>query len=409
MTINVNNVLRSKEFLIPSLQHHTCTIALTVRGVVIAPRSLQWFTIQSTTHHTGTTMGASSRNTAGRGVIIPLILVVFVALWAILDEAGILKHLSPSLYVFNTPRVPRLALLITFPNSGTSYTITTIQKVTQLATASNYVGEVSRYDSHPNVTVYPDHPEGPFWRGSSGTLPPLPNTTVLVKTHCTGYDLNNGIFAYKLSHERFAGGCRYTATTSNASHHGRYPANLVDRLVHIVRNPYDNFISRFHHEYNRRVPVAKNGNEGAIQWTLTHSKNQTGFQQFCRDLNADFTERYKPEDFPSDLYTQIQQTMCHDEVIQYITWHNGAFATSEILKVPTLVFHYEDYQDNFNETISNLLEFLELPRSSEPLAFHSGHGYERDYFPEEDRENIKKLANMLATTKTWDAIERYFD
>jgi hypothetical protein len=286
--------------------------------------------------------------------------------------------------------------------------ITLIQRVSQLATASNYVGEVSRYDSHPNVTVYRDHPEGPFWRGSSAGAP-LPNTTVLVKTHCTGYDLNNGVGAYRISSEVFAGSCRFTHTTSNASQHGRYPADLVDRIVHIVRNPYDNMISRFHHDYNRRVPAAKNGNERAIEWTTLHPKNQTGFRQFCRDLDSDFLERYKPEEFSKDLYDQIQRTMCHDEVIQYMKWHNGAFDMSEILKVPTLVFHYEDYESNFNSTLTNILEFLELPHNGESIAFHSGHAYERDYFPPEDRENVKKLAKMLASRKSWNALERYFD
>lgn len=355
-------------------------------------------------------MGNLSRKTSRSAIILPFFLVILFALTVILDEVGILNNVSP-LYFLSPPRSPRLALLITFPNSGTSYTITLIQKVTQLATGSNYVQEVSRYDSNPNVTIYPDHPEGPFWRGSSGSLPPLPNTTVLIKTHCTGYDSNNGIFAYKLSSERFAGGCRYTSTTSDSSQHGRYPAEMVDRLVHIIRNPYDNMISRFHHEYNRRIPFVKNGNERAIHWTMQHPKNQTGFAQFCRDLDADFLERYKKKDFVKDtaIYEQIQKTTCHDEVIQIIKWHNGAFATSEILGVPTLVFHYEDYENNFNETLSNLLEFLELPRRAEPRAFHSGHQYERDYFPNESRDNVKSLVKMLASEKTWDAIERYFD
>ena len=354
-------------------------------------------------------MSSLSRGSLWILKLVPLFSVTIVAFWAIREESALLKQLiGSSASRGGRRRAPGLALLLTFPNSGTSFTITMIRKVTQLDTASNYVGEVSRYDSHVNVTVYTDHPEGPFWRGSASA--PLPNTTVLVKTHCTGYDLNNGIFAYELSKERFAGACRYTSTTSNNTQHGRYPAELVDRLVHIVRNPYDNLISRFHHEYNRRVPAAKMGNERARNWTLQHPKNQTGFRQFCQDLDSDFVQRYKPASFPSELYQQIQKTSCHDEVIQYISWHNGAFATSDILKVPTLVYYYEDYQPpKFNDTIDNLLNFLELPRIKEPLAFHSGHEYERDYFPGQHREHVQKLAKMLATKKTWKAIAHYFD
>jgi hypothetical protein len=101
--------------------------------------------------------------------------------------------------------------------------------------------------------------------------------------------------------------------------------------------------------------------------------------------------------------------MCHDEVIQYVEWHNHAFDMSEILGVPTLRFHYEDFEDNFNSTLSNSLDFLELPQRGEPLAFHSGHGYDRGFYPPEDRENIKTLMKQLATEKTWAAISRYFD
>ena len=350
--------------------------------------------------------GILLRKPSGRGVIIPLLLVFLIVLGVLLTEAGFLKQLRKFRYL---PRSPRLALLITFPNSGTSYTIVTVQRVTQLATASNYVGEVSRYDSYPNVTVYRDHPEGPFWRGLSGTLPPLPNTTVLVKTHCTGYDTNNGIFAYKLTAKKFEGGCRYTSTASNGSQYGRYPAELVDRLVHLIRNPYDNMISRFHHEYNSRQHAAKSGNARAIEWTNLRPKNQTGFQRFCRDLDSDFSGQYPRKDFSKKLYQQMQGTLCHDEVIQYIQWHNHAFDASKILGVPTLVYHFEDYETNFNSTLSNLLNFLELPQRAEPLPFHSGHSYERDFFPPQDRENVKKLAKMLASKETWKAIKHYFD
>ena len=119
--------------------------------------------------------------------------------------------------------------------------------------------------------------------------------------------------------------------------------------------------------------------------------------------------QYKEVGFSEELYEQVQRTMCHDEVISYVQWHNHAFDTSEMLGVPTLVFHYEDYEENFNSTLSNLLHFLELPQRDKPKAFHSGHHYNRSYFPPEDRDNIKKLAMQLASKKTWDAISRYFD
>lgn len=49
--------------------------------------------------------------------------------------------------------------------------------------------------------------------------------------------------------------------------------------------------------------------------------------------------------------------MCHDEVVPYVQWHNRAFEMCERLGIPTLVFHYEDYQENFNVTLTKLSIF----------------------------------------------------
>jgi Sulfotransferase domain len=136
---------------------------------------------------------------------------------------------------------------------------------------------------------------------------------------------------------------------------------LVYKLVHITRNPCDNLISRFHHEYKNR----------AMDWTIQHPKNGSGFNAFCRDIDSDFVSQYKGAGLPKELYEQVQGTMCHDEVISYVQWHNHAFDTSEMLGVPKLVLHHEDYEKDFNSSLSNLLHFLELPQRAEPLAFHS--------------------------------------
>lgn len=57
---------------------------------------------------------------------------------------------------------PKIAWLMSFPNSGTSFTSKMIRHASEMSTASNY-GEENR-DLHGNsVPVYPNVTHGPFW------------------------------------------------------------------------------------------------------------------------------------------------------------------------------------------------------------------------------------------------------
>jgi len=70
--------------------------------------------------------------------------------------------------------------------------------------------------------------------------------------------------------------------------------------------------------------------------------------------------------------------------------------------------HYEDFEEDFNMTFSNLMDFMHLPEKGKVNPFTARHDYQ-DYFTSEDQHNVKKLVKQLASNHTWKALARYFN
>jgi hypothetical protein len=78
---------------------------------------------------------------------------------------------------------PAIAWLMSYPNSGTSYTMTMVERASNRSTATNYGVEVT-HSSDASLPIDPDHPEGPYWHGLSGKLGTprdLPDSYILTK------------------------------------------------------------------------------------------------------------------------------------------------------------------------------------------------------------------------------------
>ena len=78
---------------------------------------------------------------------------------------------------------PKIVWLMSYPNSGTSYTMTMVGRATNRATGSNYGREVTE-NGVPNAPLYPGQLNGPYYRPDPRK--PLPKDYILVKTHCGG-------------------------------------------------------------------------------------------------------------------------------------------------------------------------------------------------------------------------------
>ena len=82
--------------------------------------------------------------------------------------------------------LPDIAWLMSFPNSGTSYTMRLVQAVSNTTAATNYAEECKQ-DSEGRVATLFDSPSGPYLRQQvlHGGMS-LPKRYVLTKTHCGG-------------------------------------------------------------------------------------------------------------------------------------------------------------------------------------------------------------------------------
>lgn len=293
-------------------------------------------------------------------------------------------------------RSPELVWIMAYPNSGTTYTLALLEKVTKSSMATNYQGDVLQ--PVPNVPIYKDQPQGPFWRGLEDK--PLPETSVLVKTHCAGYKEDPAeVFDMPLSN--FVRRCGRTTIlspkTKGKNVDGWYDSKSVRKAIHVIRSPFDNLIARFNNYHFKQDRRGKHPFE----------KTREGFRGFCRMRDADFDVKYRKSTMPSSIRALAKRTMCHDNVIAYVLWHNRAFEAIDHLKLNTIQIRYEDYEDNFDETYSELMSFLDLPKKEKPLEFYSGHHYD-DYYTKEDRENVGALIKALASERTWEAVRQYF-
>ena len=105
----------------------------------------------------------------------------------------------------------------------------------------------------------------------------------------------------------------------------------------------------------------------------------------------------------------FENTPCAADVYRWTQFHNLAVeVTEDRLKIPVQYIFYENYTDNFNDTVSEVLDFLELPAVSTAPPFIKGKEYP-EYFTEDDRYHIAQLVQHLATNQSWPLLSHYFD
>jgi hypothetical protein len=298
----------------------------------------------------------------------------------------------------------RIAWLMSFPNSGTSYTSYLIRTVTQTNTGSNY-GKESGTDPSglsPSVPIFNDNPI-PTWTESWNNHLHQPSKGyILTKTHCGGFSICTACDSFIYNSHTFLKKCLEGdyVTGSAASgvevSKGYASKDKIARAVHIIRDPFDNVVARFHLE--RRTLSKKN---------KAHYPNSVeGFRQFCDDLGKIETAHKQSHVFFEDVLDL--DIPCKADFYRYIQWHNMAFTTTWNLAIPTLVVHYESYTTNLNETKDALLEFLEQDEVADAPPFVTGKTY-RDYYTADEIDAVSKMTERLALRETWQYMEHYFE
>mmetsp|Transcript_2253 Transcript_2253/g.4749 ORF Transcript_2253/g.4749 Transcript_2253/m.4749 type:complete len:416 (+) Transcript_2253:125-1372(+) len=304
---------------------------------------------------------------------------------------------------------PKISWLLSFPNSGTSYTSKLVKIVTGYKTASNYFGaEHGRNVSGFSTPVFPVSTQGPFWTDPNDDRFQTPSRGyVLTKSHCGARCASCKPDDYIENHHLFLKDClktEYIMRNGNGGvtkMKGHYDKKLVSRAIHLIRDPFDNIVSRFHLAHNR---LKKRGHNKSVE---KYSKSREGFRAFCSDLAETYRSDEEESRFYADVLDDAKEVPCHADFFRYVQWHNLAFATTWDLGIPAMILHYENYTTNFMETKHLLLEFLDQEDNNPPPEFIMGKTY-RDYFTEDEVHAVNRMFSKLALETTWNHTKHYF-
>ena len=317
---------------------------------------------------------------------------------------NLLKHYFRSMdnHVDRAPRInsptsttfPSVALLMSFPNSGTSYTISNTEHVSQRTTASNYgIG----------LAVHSELPNGPYIHREHMELP---SKYLLTKTHCMGYcdDCHPQVFVVN-STEAFLQGCLTGERMVNETRtQFTYDASLVSRAIHLFRDPFDNLVARMHLAVKRRRDKLNWSEEDLARFS--HSRE--GLLSWCAYIDKRHKKIFLKQPFLSDDVKQLMEAVpCSLDWYRWVQWHNRAIEVTQSLQLPVHYLYYEHYSTAYNETLENLLDFLQLPNVQEPMPFHMGKTY-RDLYLEHEISISKRLVEALASPDCWLLIQHYF-
>lgn len=350
----------------------------------------------------------------------------------------------------------KIALIMSYPNSGTSYTSKLVRQASGTTTATNYgmEGLISTTD-HRSVPVYDYSLDGPYWlhpptksmddglevegedkqQTKREVLPiPPPTASILTKTHCGIRCTHCPPIMYLENEETFFQRCLSGARkVPDKSKNDKldnnkkekqyykkefvtYSPNLIHSAIHLIRNPFDNAISRFHHELKERV---KNPTKYQ-SWIDRYPRNSAGFRKWCNDENTMYGA-YEREQFnwtkygySSDITKYFEGVSCHAEMVRYALWHALAIRTAERLDVPVMYLYYEDYANDLEGETTKLLSYLNLTRSVDEEGnqvelpeFHQSDY--SDYFTLEERAATTELIRrVLRNEKGIELLDRYF-
>jgi len=300
--------------------------------------------------------------------------------------------------------MPKVAWFLSYPNSGTTYTQTAVQQATLTTVASFYGRESLNLKGigdwrTESVQVYSDKPNGPFILSDQ----PLPNGGyILSKTHCGGFC--NSCASTILNTQDFMAECA-TAQVLQESEAVpvRYDTNIIGKVVHLMRNPFDNVIARFHFEHVEYERKSKD-----IRWKKVFPKNADGFKEWCKWFDAsNLRQEIKFKFVDQNTLEAFKKVPCHGQFFRYIQWHNNAFALTNQLNVPSHIVHYEDYHEDVVSTIRNLVDFLELEFVGEYAKFK--RKFYAEYYTMEDKVAIISFLQFLSSRSTWENILPYVE
>ena len=263
---------------------------------------------------------------------------------------------------------------------------------------------------------------------------PLPATSLLTKTHCKGYKYGHKTHSREAD---FAWACRqgYKKMSSNKQSSvlsSSSEIHTIHKAVHLIRNPFDNLISRMHNKLNKLKRLSKKNNDKSKTQSLElrYPNSRQGFLNYCRTFVDGNTKRGS-----NHQSIKKRQLPCAMEWVRYVEWHNHAVALFEkhvppsgesllqdihseepgedgwVVDIQSVHrLYYESYSSDYNTTVQGLVDFLHLPTPT-PGPFHLFDGGNRTYLHYYTRAEFvraQQVVQQRATPSCWKALQHYF-
>jgi len=273
---------------------------------------------------------------------------------------------------------------------GTSYTLNNTLTLTGKATATNHGRNPRKL-----IPVNPLVAKAPYLLvGNNYSIPDL----VMTKSHCTGYSFfNRPAPNVKIFREACLRGTHQGDSGLVAD---LYPPKLVAKAIHLIRNPLDNVLSRMHH-------ALKNGMVPEDQATAMDN-SPAGLHVWCDYVDAQFRPFIPKWVSNRKDVIRILTVPCHSDIIRYIVWHNSANQMLQEMDLPVYKLYYENYTTNFDETVQEVLAFVNQTQAREARSFVTGKTYTW-MFDSAHFHEILYLIKSFATNETWAMLQHYFD
>jgi hypothetical protein len=301
---------------------------------------------------------------------------------------------------------PKIVWLMSFPNSGTTYTLKYVQGSTMTTTATNYGGN-EQVGYNTSISIYDSHPfgqYGPFFRYPDRTYS---CDRILTKTHC-----HQMATSMSTSVEEFMNSCRLGNRNVNGTiEEIIYDTSIqVDSAIHLIRNPFDNIVARMHYKIKQWL-VSTSHKEQELAKFITMTPE--GLVHWCQYIHLTEHKKYTAYINSTFYITYMESTPCAIEFYNYFHWHHYAtegIRTTVLQNHSSMVLYYEDYITQYKSTTNQLLHFLQLQRSTNggtPPDFILGKTYTH-WFTNEMVTNVKRLALTIVSDATWDLLQHYF-
>lgn len=306
----------------------------------------------------------------------------------------------------------KIAYLLAFPRSGTSYSMRLVGETTNTSLALNY-GNLAVMENNEPVPVFQtmDSSGQPFaeyaspfyWFINSSTH--TPQNYILTLTHCGGGCMYPCLpMQYIKTQSTFEEDCRLvikdeTPITVENFLQSLTPRSAVGKLVHLIRDPFSNIVSRF---WAYRL----NDNK--------YTDDVSGFQNYCSDMDSNIELSLLESStnlISEEIKLLLKKVPCHAEFYKYIDWHNHAVEMAWNSEYPTMNLYYEDFNSPQARSqqalaIANFLETSIVDMSKVPEGLFI-RNY-RNYFSQAQQDAIESLTRTMAFTKTMTLLERYF-